>query len=356
MDPAKTKDEIVGAAARSAPYPNNPVLVRVTRGGEVESTHRGAWVLVDTSGRVLDGAGAFGAPYFPRSAVKSFQAVPLVESGAADRFGFTDEDLALALASHNGEAVHTTRVARTLGRLGFTHATLRCGAHPPSDGPTRAELSVRGEEPTALHNNCSGKHTGFLALALQAGVEPEHYLDPESASQREVRHALASFTDVPERELIPAVDGCSAPTYRMPLRALALGFARMTTPDGLGSERAATCRRLTEAAARHPVLIAGTRKRLCTKLLEVSGGRLFPKIGAEAMYAVGLRGGDRAFAVKLDDGGLRGMHAVVLALAERLEWLGSDAMDALERFAPRVLTNHAGREVGTLEVDLEGGG
>jgi len=333
-------------------YPDNPVLVHVERGGVVESVHRGAWVVTDRSGRVVEGAGAFDAPVFARSTIKSLQALPLVESGAAEAFGVTDDELALALASHSGEPCHTERVAATLARLGLSEADLRCGTQPPADRATREELVRAGRAPGALHHNCSGKHAGFLVLARHLGVEPATYLDPASDGQRLVRTAISQMTGVAEPELVPAIDGCSAPTYRLPLGALATAFARVADPDGLESGRAAICRRMRAAVAAHPELVAGSRKRLCTDLVRASGGRLFPKVGAEAVYAIGLGDGDRGLAVKVDDGGWRGLFAAVLALVERLGWLAEDELDRLERWRDPILRNSAGLEVGRIETRL----
>jgi len=274
----------------SAPWPENPIVVRVRRGGVVESVHRGAWALVDLAGEVLAGAGSSAAPFFARSSIKSLQALPLVETGAAERFGLSPSELALTVASHGGEEIHTARVAALLARIGLSERDLACGAHPPSDAAARARLEAEGERPSQLHNNCSGKHAGFLALALHLGADPRTYLAPDSPGQTLVRRALAEMTDVPAEELVPAVDGCSAPTYRIPLRNLALAFARVSTPAALPPARRDACLRIADAVARHPELLAASSKRLCTDLVRASGGRLFPKIGAEAVYAVGLRG------------------------------------------------------------------
>ncbi len=331
-------------------YPDQPVLVQVRRGGFVESVHRGAWVVCDTSGTALEGGGAFEQPVFVRSAIKSIQALPLFESGAAERFGLDDVEVALALSSHNGEDCHTEPVARLLGRIGLGPEALRCGAQLPGDSPTRRRLAASGEKPGALHNNCSGKHAGFLTLATHLEQAPDTYLEPEGATQRLVRAALGEMCDLDPEGLEFATDGCSAPTYRLGLRRLAQAFARVAEPSGLGEERRAHCLRMTRAAERHPVLIAGSRKRLCTDLLRVSQGRLFPKIGAEAVYAVGLREEGKALAVKIDDGGLRGLHALVCALLERLGWLDAAAMEALGPWRDPVLRNWAGLEVGKIEV------
>ena len=206
-----------------------------------------------------------------------------------------------------------------------------------------------------MHNNCSGKHAGFLALCTHLGQDTATYLDPAGESQSLVRGALGEVTDS-DQELLPAVDGCSAPTYRLPLSALALGFSRVTNPHGLRPERAAACRRITSAVAAHPVLVAGSHGRLCTDLARVTKGRLFPKIGAEAVYAVGEVGGDRALAVKIDDGQLRGMHALVLALLERFGFLRPDELESLASWRDPVLRNWAGLEVGRIETVAGGRG
>ena len=335
-------------------FPRNPVLVRVWRGAHVESQHRGAWALVDAQGQVVEGAGAFDEPFFARSAIKSIQALPLLEGGAAERFGIDDLELALALSSHNAEELHTRGVTGLLERLGLDVSHLRCGAQTPGDPTARAALAESGEKATALHNNCSGKHAAFLAQALHLGVDPANYLDPSCAVQSRVRAVVAELTDLDADGLETAVDGCSAPTYRLPLGALALAFARIASPDGLDAERRLACQRMLRAVERHPRAIAGRHKRLCTELAEVGRGELFPKIGAEAVYAVGIVGTGRALAVKMDDGGPRGLHATVIHLLARFGYLKTEQLDRLAKWRPQVLTNWAGLEVGRLEVVPEG--
>ena len=335
-----------------ASFPDNPVLARAWRGEHVESQHRGAWAVVDAHGRVLDGAGDLRHPFFTRSAIKALQALPLFESGAADRFGFQPREIALALASHNAEPEHTEGVAALLARLGLSVEHLRCGPQAPGDPATRRELERAGVPPSALHNNCSGKHAGFLALGRHLGADPAEYLAPEGAVQRAVRSALAEVAGVPESELSWAVDGCGAPTYRLSLTSLGAAFARLTRPDGLGAVRRAAAERMIAAVAAHPTLIAGRHGRLCTALAEAGRGRLFPKVGAEAVYVVGAVGRGQALAVKIDDGGQRALSAVVLAALARAGWLEPSAEPALERFRDPTLVNWAGRPVGRLEVTL----
>jgi len=329
---------------------DNPVLVRVWRADSVESQHRGSWVLSDTTGQVLDGAGHLAHPTFLRSSTKSLQALPLFESGAADKLHFSDAEVVLAIASHDAEEAHTRVVAALLARLGLGVEHLRCGSEVPGNTDARFHLRASGGEPTALHNNCSGKHAGFLALAQHLGDPLDRYLDPESRTQRAVRAAVLEMTGVDESELSMAIDGCSAPTFRLPLKGLATAFARVATPDGLAPERRAACERMLGAVKRHPNLIAGSSKRICTDIARASGGRLFPKIGAEAVYAVGLAGGDRAIAVKIDDGGLRALHALVIELLGRFEFVSNAELRQLETWRGTPIRNHAGQHVGRLEV------
>lgn len=340
------------SSERKAPgsYAENPVLARVWRGEHVESVHRGAWVLTDACGRVIDGAGEWGESFYARSAVKSLQALPLLETGAADRFGFGTADLALALASHSAEACHTDVVRGILARLDLDVSALRCGAHPPNDPGARRELAQSGERPTALHNNCSGKHAGFLALARHLGEDPAAYLDPDSRTQRLVREAVLEVCELEPDQVAVATDGCSAPTFRLPLVSLAAAFARIANPGSLGAVRRRHCERMTDAVAQHPELIAGRHKRPCTTIASATRGRLFPKVGAEAVYAVGVVGGSRGLAIKIDDGAWRGLYAVLPGLLEKLGLATPEELAGLEEWRGRPLRNHAGLDVGRIEV------
>jgi len=324
----------------------NPVLLERHRGGRLESRHRGSWVVVDTTGELVDGAGAKREPVFARSSTKSIQALALLESGAADAFGYDQADLALALASHSGEDQHTRRVAAILERLDLGPAALGCGATPPTDAATRRALFASGEGPSALHHNCSGKHAGFLALARHLDVDPAAYIDPAAPSQQRVRQAMLELCDLEEAELGVAVDGCSAPTFHLPLHKLALGIARIATPAELAAPRKAACERMLDAAARHPELIAGTKKRLCTDLARVTGGRLFPKVGAEAVYVVGWQDRELGLALKLDDGSIPHMNGLVVELLFRLKWIDHREYEALAAWTDRRILNDAGLEVG----------
>lgn len=331
-------------------YPENPVLVRIRRGEATESQHRGAWVLADSNGKVLDGMGEFSSPVFVRSAVKSLQALPLLETGAAERFGYSDVEIALTLASHNAEARQTEAVAGLLARLGLAESDLQCGAEPPRDPEARARLRANSGKPTAIHNNCSGKHAGFLALALHLKAPKERYLDPASPGQTLVREAVLAMSGVKKADLTTAVDGCSAPTFRMPLSGLATAFARITNPSGLERCRREACERMVASVAAHPEMIAGAHQRICTDLARVSRGRIFPKIGGDAVYGIGICGADRGLAIKIDDGSNRGLQPLVVALLLRFGFLSSSEAEALDPWRQETIRNWAGLAIGSTEV------
>ena len=217
---------------------NNPVLVEAWRGDIVESFHRGAYAVVDAAGALVANVGDIERPVYPRSAIKILQALPLVESGAADRFGLSDGELALACASHDGEPEHTATAASALAKTGLDARVLECGTHWPYNEVAKRALAARGDAPSALHNNCSGKHAGFVCLGcMLAGPSDARgflsgYVKPEHAVMREVGAALEATTGCRLVDAPHATDGCSIPTYGLPLRSLALAFARVATGQG----------------------------------------------------------------------------------------------------------------------------
>ncbi|MGA8693443.1 MAG: asparaginase, partial [Xanthobacteraceae bacterium] len=221
----------------------NPVLVEVTRGPLVESRHRGAVAVSDAEGRSVFALGDVTAPVFPRSGVKALQALPLIEQGAADRFGLNDEELALACASHSGEAAHVAGVERMLTKAGLDPSDLRCGAHWPIAQAAAAAVARSGA-PSPLHNNCSGKHAGFLCVARALGADPADYWRPEHPVQRLVRSVLEDFTGAALGEACCAIDGCSVPTWAVPLHNLAQALATFGAGRGISAERARAAARL----------------------------------------------------------------------------------------------------------------
>jgi len=322
----------------------DPVLVEVTRGGRVESVHRGAVAVLDADGAVAFSAGDIEAAVFPRSAVKALQALPLVESGAADRLGLTDAEIALACASHNGEPAHVAAAEAMLRKAGQDAGCLECGAHWPSLQAATLALAASGAKATALHNNCSGKHSGFICLACDAGDDPAGYVQPEHPAMRRITAALAETTGTVLDARNRGIDGCSIPTYAIPLQALALAFAHFGTGHGWHPDRAAASVRIRAAVAEHPFMIAGTG-RFDTEVMQAFGARVFAKTGAEGVYCVALPDLGLGIAVKCDDGAGRAAELVTATLLSR--FLGEGVP---EKWARPVLRNWNRIEVGTLQA------
>lgn len=333
----------------------NPVLVELLRAATVESAHRGALAVCDADGGLLCALGDIDRPVFPRSAVKALQALPLLTSGAADRFGLDDEELALACASHNGEAAHVRVAAGMLAKCGLDAGALECGAHWPGLDVAQRSMAARGDTPTALHNNCSGKHAGFACLgcALASG-EPlpwlRGYVRHEHPLMREVTHALICVTGM-DLELAPrGVDGCSIPTFGIPLRSLARGFARFGSGVGLAPEHASAAGRLRRAVARAPFMVAGTG-RFDTRVMERLGERAFVKVGAEGVYCAALPERGVGVALKIDDGNTaRAAEVAMAAVLEALLVLDDEDAAFLRTLSAARLNNWNGIEVGSLRA------
>lgn len=294
----------------------NPVMVEVTRGGVVESRHRGAAVVVGAGGGQVASWGDVDRPMFPRSAVKPFQALPLLESGAADHFQLSEEEIALACGSHGGEFEHVHTVAGWLCRIGLTPEDLACGAHPPLSEAAAVALVRKGEAPSALHNNCSGKHAGFLTTALHLGEPVTGYAGPVHPVQLRVKMVLAQISGADLGERMRGIDGCGAPAFAMPLRNLALAMARLADPGHLNRLRAAAIRRIVRAMTGQPYFVAG-RGRFDTAIIHAGAGDVVVKSGAEGVHAAALPRRGLGIAVKIDDGGKRAAEAAVAALLER---------------------------------------
>ena len=330
----------------------NPVLVEVTRGARVESRHRGAVAVVDADGKTVLAVGDISTPVYPRSAVKALQALVMVESGAADRFGFGDEELALACASHGGEPAHVDGVARMLERAGLTRAALVCGTHWPMHQPSAHALARSGGEATALHNNCSGKHAGFVCAACALNVDHRGYVDPGHLVQREIKARLEQLIGAAIGDDYRAVDGCSVPTWAVSPYNQALAFARFATERGLSPERAKAARRLIKACAAKPWFVAGTG-RFCTGVMEHFRERVFVKTGAEGVFCGALPGIGLGIAVKCDDGGGRAAEVAMAAMIARFLPLDDRDRIALDRFLRPTLRNWNGIVVGKIAPTSE---
>lgn len=325
----------------------NPELVEVMRGTLTESRHRGAVAVVDADGATALALGDTAAPVLPRSAVKPLQALPLIESGAADRYGFGDEELALACASHGGEPAHVAVASRMLARAGLDVAALECGAHWPSHQPASQALARSGAAPSALHNNCSGKHASFVCVSCARGVDHRGYVAAGHPVQREVRAVIETLTGVGVSEDQCGVDGCSIPTWGVPLSALAHAFARFGTGLGLAPERARAAARIRAACAAQPWFVAGTG-RFCSEIMRLVGVRALVKTGAEGVFCAALPGQGLGIALKCDDGAGRAAEVMMAALLARYLPVADGERSALDRYVRPVLRNWNGIAVGGL--------
>lgn len=326
----------------------NPVLVEGTRGAVVETRHRGAIVVSDANGGVIWSVGDIERRVFPRSAVKLIQALPLVESGAADRYGLTDEELALACASHSAESDHVAAASSMLRKAGLGEVDLECGCHWPAFSQRQLiEFAKSGNEPNQLHNNCSGKHAGFLCTACHQGYETSGYVRAQHQIQRQVRQVLEELTGASIAEEHTATDGCSIPTYALPLRSLARAFARAATGEGLVPSRAAAARRLMQACIDHPWFTAGTN-RMCTKVMLAGQGAIFAKTGADGVYTAAVPEKGIGIAIKCDDGSTPATETAMIAALTRVFAGNKATQDALAPLATKAIKTRKGDPVGEL--------
>lgn len=307
-------------------------MVETWRGSLPESRHRGHAVVCDAAGGIVAAWGDPDAVIFPRSSCKMLQALPLVESGAAG--GLSSERLALACASHSGAEMHVARVAAWLADLGLAEPDLRCGAQVPDDARERHRLRDAREAPCQLHNNCSGKHAGFLALERHLRGGPE-YVEIDHPVQKAVRAAVEEMTGASSPGW--GVDGCSAPNFATTVRGLAFAMARMADPRGLRRAREDAARRLVAAMVAHPALVAG-EGRACTELMAATGGAVAVKTGAEAVFVAILPARGLGVALKIEDGATRASECAIAALLVRLGAVEAAEPAVARRLTPPILS------------------
>jgi len=320
--------------------------ILVYRGDVIESRHRVSFAIADASGAIVLARGKVERPVFPRSAIKMLQAIPLIETGAADRFALTPSELALACASHNGEPRHADGVEAWLSRLDLSPDDLECGSHPPSHDISAQSLTQSGQSPSPLHNNCSGKHAGMLTLAKHLEVDTKGYIHPDHPVQQVISKTLAAVTDV--RTLpIPAIDGCGIPTFAIPLQSLAVAMAKFASPADPNSTRGRASNRLAAAIQQHPALVAGLG-RPCTLIMIAIPG-IVVKTGAEGVFTAALPKLGLGIALKVEDGATRASSVALMALLEMLGAADETTIAKLNDVTRPTLRNHAGKMVGRIE-------
>lgn len=326
----------------------NPVLVEVLRGRLVESRHRGAFCVVDSNGDVVLSKGDIDSPIYPRSSVKAMQAIVMMESGAADAFDFSDEEIALACSSHGGEVQHIGMVQSMLHKMGLTKELIKCGPSWPMSIEAGRHLAMEGEAPNVLHNCCSGKHAGFLAHLKHNKINPTGYTETDHPLQKEIKAIIEDLCEVDLDKAPVGIDGCAIPTWAIPLQNLALGFSKFAKPVGRVSEtRAAVMMRITQAIFNAPFMVAGT-DRYCTRMMQAFPGRVFAKVGAEGVFTSFVPEKGYGIAVKCDDGTYRGAEIILSAALVKLgvfsedEFIQAGIGDLLEL----PITNRNGLTVG----------
>ncbi|MGQ9689657.1 MAG: asparaginase [Desulfobaccales bacterium] len=321
---------------------NQPILVEVTRGSEVESRHRGEIAVVNGAGRRRAGVGEGEALVCMRSLAKPFQALPLITTGAASAFGFGGEELALMSGSLSGQDFQVALVEKILARLELNPKVLQCGSHPPLHRPTAKTLAQAGEKPTPLHHTCAGKHACMLALCVYHFWPLEDYLNPEHPVQQLILKTVADMVGLAPGDIPVAVDGCGAPVFYAPLANIAQGFARLAvappdSPEG----------RIMAACLRHPRHIAGDG-RLETEIMLALPGRVFAKTGAEGGFALALAQEGLGVALKVEDGSSRALGPAIIEIMDQLGLLFPEAREALAPLWRPAIYNHRRQEVGCL--------
>lgn len=339
--------------ASSPPAAASELLIEITRGPIVESRHRAALAVSDVTGRILLHSGELERPVYPRSAIKPLQALALIESGAADAFELGAAEIALACASHSGEPRHVATVAEWLARIGCSHEDLECGGHLPYDEDAAHRMIAEGIQPNALHNNCSGKHAGFLSIARHLGTPTAGYIRHEHPVQQRVLGVLESMTGLDLSHAPRGIDGCGIPTLGVPLGNLALAMARLADPSDQPEVRQAAAARIRGAMSEEPFMVAGS-KRYCTAVIEATGGRALIKTGAEGVYCGALPEEGLGLALKVEDGATRAGELVMGRLLRHLGVLDTADEAAITARHPSILVNRMGVEVGEIRLAADG--
>lgn len=335
-------------------------LVEAWRGPIVESRHRGHLIAVDGGGKTVAALGSPETVTYVRSSGKPFQALPLIVSGAADRFGFSEQEIAIACGSHSGEPIHVETVRSMLRKVGLEESALRCGEHEPFSVDVARELARTGRPPGVLQNNCSGKHAGMLALARHVGAPTESYDDWNNPVQQAIAKTVSEFSDVPLGSIAIGVDGCGVPVFGIPVQAMALMYARLVaTPETFDAATRKACERIVKAMIDYPEMVGGSKDRLDTELIRAGHGRLISKIGAEGVYTVGVLPSREwlhglGLAVKIEDGDdQRARPPAVIEALIQLGVLNDSDLAVLSAYSPTPIKNRRGERVGETRAAFQ---
>jgi len=321
-------------------------LVEVVRGELTESQHLGSIAVVDNSGTLVLSYGEADLKTYWRSAAKPIQALPLVDSGAAAAFDLSPAELAVITASHSGEERHLELVRSILAKINLGEEHLKCGSHLPYSREAKRKLRQAGRKPGPLYNNCSGKHAGMLALCQHQGWDVENYLKEAHPLQKYLLDYISLFTDYPQEKIVRGTDGCGVVVYGLPLKNMALAFARLSSPLTVSEDLARAAHKIKAAMLAHPLAIGG-EGRFNSVLLQATNKKLIAKSGAEGVFCFGYQ--DKGVAIKIIDGHRRALPPVVMKILSELEVLNEEEENSLAKYFKPVVTNHRGEEVGFLE-------
>jgi L-asparaginase II len=329
------------------------LLVNVWRGELVESRHFGNVVVADRDGRVLYALGDPKTVTYWRSSAKPFQAIPLIERGGIEKYGLTDQEIAMMCASHGGEEAHVQVISALLVKAGFPPQALQCGVGIPSHLKSAENILISQKTYTVLHHNCSGKHAGMLALAGLLGVGTENYFLADHPVQQVMLNAVSDCTEVPVNNMMLGIDGCGVPVYGLPLINMALAYAKLAKPEGcVEAQRAEAMRRICQAMTGEPYYVAGT-DRLDTDLMRITRGRIVAKVGAEAVYGLGIVNEGVGIAVKIADGNQRGVGPVIISVLKKLGWLTTQELERLQKYWSPPLYNSRREIIGHIESVID---
>lgn len=328
---------------------SNPVLVEITRGGVLESFHRGVVCVVDKHRKIVFGLGNVMQVCYPRSALKFFQHIPLITSGAYDSMGFTPEELAIMCGSHNGEDFHVAVVDAILQKSGLTRDHLQCGTQWPSHRGTANRMIRNGEKPQAIHNNCSGKHAGFLALCVYLQLPVSNYLDPQHPVQQQILQVVADYHEYPADQMVTALDGCSAPIFSIPVYHQAIAYMQLGNPDLPDEGYRRANRLICDAVAAHPEMVAGSQ-RYCTEMMQVCAPQVIGKTGAEGVYSLLFPELHLGCSIKIDDGKMLPQYNVAQALIAASGLFSEAALAPLQHHLQAPVKNYNNLVTGEINV------
>jgi len=323
----------------------NPILVEVFRGETRESFHRGVVCIVDEQGNTIAGLGDISQICYPRSTLKLFQHIPLLLSGAVEQYNITLEEIALMCGSHNGEERHWALANRILEKAGLTPNALQCGAQMPERTFDRIALYSKGKKADALHNNCSGKHAGFLLYCKFKGYDLNSYLDPDHPLQQEIKQVCADVYEYNMSDMTLGIDGCSAPVFSIPVYNQALAYKNLVSNNAKLAKYQSAFELIVRACTSHPFMLGGS-KRYCTELIENAGNQVIGKTGADGVYCLGLKSKKWGISVKIDDGKMGPQYTVVQSLLSQLGMLNEQETKALSRFEKTENFNFSDRKTG----------